>query len=200
MRLALLFVLTALLSTCAHAGTISIAWEPVTHVDLAGYRVYYGGAPSIYNQTYDTNLTTSLTFLVDDCVDYYVAVKARGTDGAVSAAYSVEVTGWARPIVSAADPAQVEKNTTLDVVIVGANFMDGAAVQLSDPNIVVNSVVTVDCTSIIANITVPPGAPFTLVDVEVINPDQVFGAGAALFEVLPPGLMPPGQTDRSDKK
>jgi hypothetical protein len=197
---AVVLVVAMLFASFAHAGTISLAWDPVTHVDLVGYRVYYGGAPSVYNQAYDTDLTPSITLLVNDCQDYYIAVKARGTDDTVSAEYSAELSGWARPKVLTASPAEVEMNTQGDMTITGANFQPGATVQVSSPDVTINSVTVVDCNTLIANMDIAPGTPHVTVDVEVINPDQVFGAGASLFEILPPGLMPPGQTDRDDKK
>jgi hypothetical protein len=189
-----------MLSTGAIAGTIGLAWDAVTHPDLVGYRVYYGQAAGTYNQMFDTGLTPEVTLLVEDCLPYWVAVKARGSDGSVSADYSAEISGMGRPKVESTEPNAVPINTQMDISIFGANFANGATVQLSHPDITVNSVTVLGCYEIVANVTVASGAAFSDVDVEVINPDQVFGAGASLFSVVPPGMVPPGQVGRGDKK
>jgi len=166
------------------AGTISIAWDPVEDTDLAGYRVYYGMASGSYSQSVDVGnvLETTLTGL-SDCTTWYVAVKAYDTAGNLSEGYSNEVSGWPRPIVRAASPASAEQGRTLDVVLDGSNFQPGATVRFLAAGIVVNSVTVESCSRIRANVTVGGSAAVGASDVEVTNPDQVFGTGAGIFTV-----------------
>src|SRR5262245_41392151 len=60
------------------AGTIRVAWDPVSRPDLAGYNVYYGTAPGVYTNTTSVarpQTSADLTNL-QDCRVYYLAVKA----------------------------------------------------------------------------------------------------------------------------
>ena len=45
----------ALISHSSSAGTISLAWDPVVHPDLAGYRVYYDTAPDVFGNSVDAD-------------------------------------------------------------------------------------------------------------------------------------------------
>ena len=45
--------------TTAQAGTISLAWDPVAHSDLSGYRVFYDTTAGSYAQSVDCLLYTS---------------------------------------------------------------------------------------------------------------------------------------------
>jgi len=61
-RIALLFLSASLLiSLPAAAGTISVAWDPVSDPDLAGYRLYWGNSARNYTQQQDVGLVTSAT-------------------------------------------------------------------------------------------------------------------------------------------
>lgn len=177
-----LFVLAA---GAAAAGTIDVAWDPVSHSDLAGYRVYWGTSSGTYPQSFDVGVTTAAQISgLNDCTTYYVAVKARDSAGNLSPTYSNEITGWARPQVLGASPSTVDLNTTLDLTISGWNFQSGASVAFSDPAISVNNVTVSSCSQIVANVTIGGSASLGGVDVDVTNPDTVFGAGSSLFSVV----------------
>ena len=45
----------------AFAGSASLAWNPVTDSDLAGYKVYYGTSPGSYTSSVDVGNVTATT-------------------------------------------------------------------------------------------------------------------------------------------
>lgn len=167
----------------AHAGTVSVAWDPVADADLAGYRVYYGAASGSYTQSVDVGNVTSTTLNLADCQVWYVATKAYDTAGNMSASYSNEVSGWARPIVSAVNPSSAEQGRTLSVVISGSNFQNGATVAFANAGVTVTSVTVNSCTQLTATIAIASTAAAGATSVEVTNPDQVFGTGVGVFTV-----------------
>jgi hypothetical protein len=119
--LALVLVLGA--TSVAHAGTISVAWDSLTHPDLVGYRVYYGTASGTYPQSVDVGLTPQATLTgLTDCTTYYVAVKGRASDGSLSPTYSTEISGWSRPTVTGSNPTSIARGSTGSVTLAGTNF------------------------------------------------------------------------------
>ena len=81
----------------AVAGNASLAWDPVTDADLAGYRVYYGTSPGVYTLSVDVGNVTQTTISgLTDCTTYYFGVKAYDTAANESTAYSNQVQGWSR--------------------------------------------------------------------------------------------------------
>ncbi|HJQ98672.1 MAG TPA: fibronectin type III domain-containing protein [Candidatus Polarisedimenticolaceae bacterium] len=185
-RLALV-LLTSLLTAAASqtlAGTVSIAWDPVSVSDLAGYRVYYGTSPGNYTQSVDVGNVTSTTINnLTDCTTYYFGVKAYDTAANESVAYSNEISGWPRPVVTLAAPSAAEQGRALALTITGSNFQSGASVVFSATGITVNSVTVNSCTQITANITVGNTATVGASNIEVANPDLVFGTGTGLLTV-----------------
>ncbi|MFQ5718600.1 MAG: Ig-like domain-containing protein [Acidobacteriota bacterium] len=178
------FLIGSLVSIPARAGTVSVAWDPVTDPDLAGYRVFYGLVAGNYTQQVDVGLTTQQTVTgLTDCTTWYFAVKSIDAAGNLSTAFSNEIAGWSRPTVTAVSPLSAEPGRQMDITIDGTNLQTGAAVTFEAAGITVNSVTVNGCGQAVANITVgdttAPGS--TLVN--VINPDQTFGSGAGLFAV-----------------
>jgi len=95
----------------------------------SGYTVYYGTSPGTYTNFVDVGNTTQWSLQgLDDCEDYYVAVKAYNFEG-VSASYSNELSGWARPEIASFSPSRVDQGGQLTVNIDGANFASGADLQ-----------------------------------------------------------------------
>jgi hypothetical protein len=182
-----LAVMTLLLAAAASrtlAGTVSIAWDPVTDSDLAGYRVYYGTTQGSYTQSVDVGNVTQATISgLADCTAYYFGVKAYDTAANESAAYSNEISGWSRPVVSTATPSAAEQGRTLSVTITGSNFQPGATVDFSATGVTVNSVTINSCNQITASVTVGTTATVGAGNIEVSNPDTVFGTGTGLFTV-----------------
>jgi hypothetical protein len=152
----------------ALAGTVSLAWDPVTDSDLAGYRVYYGTAPGTYTQSVDVGNVTATTINgLTDCTTYYFGVKAYDTANNVSTNYSNEITGWSRPLVQTATPASAEQGRTLSVVITGTNFQAGAVADFTKAGINVNSTTVNACGQVTANITITGAATPGLSSIEV---------------------------------
>jgi len=173
-----------LTATTIHAGSISVAWDPITHPNLVGYRVFYSTSSGSYGQWTDVGVTTQTTLTgLTDCTQYFVAVKARGSDGSLSAGYSNEISGWSRPTVTTASPSSVPRATQSSVTINGTNFMPGATVTFSNSAIVVNNVTVNGCNQLVASINVPASATLGATNVTVVNPDQVFGVGTGTLTV-----------------
>lgn len=177
-------VVAVLATTPAPAGTVSLAWDPVQDDDLAGYRLYHGTSPGDYTRQEDVGLVTEHTLSgLDDCTSWYVAVKAFDAAGNESEAFSNETSGWPRPVVSSSNPASAEQGETLAVTLSGSNFQDGASVQFANAGITVNSVTVNACGELVANISIDQSAPTGPTDVDVDNPDGVYGTGTDLFTV-----------------
>lgn len=181
--LAVVLPLAVALAIPASAGTFSVAWDPVSEPDLAGYRVYYGSSAGSYTQSVDVGNVTQTTLTLADCQMWFVAVKAYDTAGNQSATYSNEVSGWARPTVTSVGPNAAERGRTLSLTLSGTNYQVGAAVNFANAGVVVNSVQVNSCSQIVANVTVQPTAAVGVTSVDVENADGVFGTGAGLFTV-----------------
>ena len=86
-------LLLALFPARLCASALTLAWDPNTEPDLAGYRVYYGTASGVYVDSVNAGNTT--TYRLDgllDGVTYYIAVTAYDTSGNESD-FSKEVSG-----------------------------------------------------------------------------------------------------------
>ncbi len=180
-------LMVVVLAAPAAAGTIGVAWNPVTDSDLVGYRVFYGTSAGTYTSQQDVGNTTSLTLSgLPDCSTYYVAVKARDAAGNISATYSTEISGMPRPTLAQIQPAGAEPGQAVTVTITGANFAPGATVQLGSAAITAGSVVVQSCTQLTATLTVGASATLGTTTVDVTNSDGVFGTASGLFSVLAP--------------
>lgn len=177
-------VIVALSGSSAWAGTASLAWDPVTDADLAGYRVYYGTSPTSYSASLDVgNVTTATIAGLTDCTNYYFGVKAYDAAGNESTAYSNQVQGWSRPTVTSVTPSAAEQGRSLSLVITGSSFQAGAAAAFATAGITVTSTTVNACGQLTVNVnignTATPGAS----SLDVTNADGVFGTGTALFTV-----------------
>ena len=66
----------------AFAAQVTLAWDPNTESDLAGYRVHYGTASNSYSVHIDVhNVTTYTVTGLTDGQTYYLAVTAYDTAG-----------------------------------------------------------------------------------------------------------------------
>jgi hypothetical protein len=82
----LLFTLTLLGCLCATVGaqlrSVSLAWDPNSEPDLAGYKLYYGTASGVYTHTNVLGLVTNTAVSgLSEGVTYYFAVTAFNTSG-----------------------------------------------------------------------------------------------------------------------
>jgi len=178
-------VCATLFAPALNAGTISLAWDPVNHADLAGYRVFYDTVPQAFGSSEDAGTGTAYTLAgLDDCVEYHVAVKAYDSSGRHSEQYSQEVVGWARPTVASVSPAQVERNVTAQLTVGGTNFRPGVQLQILDPGVAVLQITENGCNQLLVDISVNDTAGLGPVDVRVINPDGTYGDGSGLLGVI----------------
>lgn len=183
-RVTLLGLLVLSLSASLHADTISMAWDPLTDPALAGYRVYYGTSSENYTLTQDVGLTPEVVLSgLSSCTDYYVAVKGLTGDGTESLEFSNEISGWARPIVTAASPQSLQQATTQDVTISGANFRSGLALTSSIPGVTVNGVSVQGCNQLTVNLSVGSEATLGAFDLTVTDSTGTVGTGASVASV-----------------
>jgi hypothetical protein len=175
------------------AGTATVSWDPVSDADLAGYKVYYGTSSGTYPNVVDVGNVTTHTFTnLADCTLYYFAVKAYDAANNLSTGYSNEISGYARPTVTAVSPSSAVQNSSgLSLTLAGTNFRSGATVAFSGTGITVNSVSVSSCTSLTAGVTIAATAPTGTRDVTVRNADQSAGLGTGLFTVNAADLTPP---------
>jgi len=183
----LAFVAVALLAAAgrpAVAGTASLAWDPVADADLAGYRVYYGTSPGAYTPSVDVGNVTQTTISgLTDCTTYYFGVKAYDTAANESTAYSNQVLGWSRPVVTSSTPSAAEQGRTLTLTIAGSNFQSGATALFSNAGITVNSTTVNACGQLTVSVAVGSAATPGASNLDVTNLDGVFGTGTAIFTV-----------------
>jgi hypothetical protein len=83
-----------LLIACAApalAGDVTLAWNPNSESDLAGYKIYYGTAPRVYGSPIIIGTQTTYTLTGLPVGTYYFAVTAYNTSG-LESGYSNEVS------------------------------------------------------------------------------------------------------------
>ena len=183
-RLALLGSMAFASFSASHADTISIAWEALAHPQVSGYRVHYGTSSENYTLTEDVGSSAQTVLSgLSSCTDYYVSVKALAPDGTESAQFSNEISGWARPLVSSSTPPTLQRGTTLDVAIAGANYRAGVVVTPSNPGVTVNSVSVQGCNQLTANLSVAPNAALGAFDMIVSDATGTFGTGTGISSV-----------------
>ena len=189
-----------LLFTPVFSGTIELEWNALSVA--TGYQVHYGPSPGNYTAFVDAGNTTRWTLQgLDDCKNYYVAVKAYNLGG-VSAQFSNEVSGWARPEIGSITPGTSQQGEQVTVDFNGANFQSGAELLIDtgsiptdiddQPLVRIDDITVLSCSRIQALLTVEPLSRGeramevgTLpLDLEVVNPDSVFGARTRPLEIL----------------
>jgi len=181
-------VAAALAVAPAMAGSISLSWDATQ--GASGYHVYYGTVSGQYNPVPVTTSSTSTTISgLQDCTTYYLAVKAFNQAG-VSPEFSNELSGWARPGITAATPSSAMQGDQIVMDVMGSNFLAGAEVDLGNPHVILTSVTVLSCNQIQLIATVEPtaatlrAARIGRLDLTVSNPDSVFGLKSEAFEVL----------------
>ncbi len=111
-----LFFICSIPSTSALAYNVTLAWDPNTDANLAGYYLYSGAAPHNYTQRIDVGTVTTYTVTGLGAGRYYFAVTAYSTSGAESS-FSNEVTlataGGAASQITSGQAAMVTGNAAL---------------------------------------------------------------------------------------
>jgi hypothetical protein len=201
-------MLAATILTLTHvgsvwAGVISVKWDVVA--GASGYNVYYGSQPGVYTASVQTTTNSATISGLQDCKDYYVAVKAFNGSGE-SPHFSNELSGWSRPAVTSATPTSAMQGDQIVMDIMGSNFQDGAAVDLGNPHVALAAVTVLSCNHIQLLATVEPTAggvrPARVgsFDLTVANPDSVFGAKTQAFQVIiNPARFDINQSDATTK-
>ena len=184
----------------AQAGTICLGWDPLQ--EASGYRIYYGTSPGEYTGWVDVGGATAFDVenLVD-CTTYYLAVKAYNQAGE-SISFSNEVSGWPRPEVDSYQPGAFTQGSRITVDLLGANFDAGAELLVDTSSLPTNlageplprldDITVISCSRIQALMTVEPTTRGLramevgelALQVEVRNPDNVFGLRSNTLEVL----------------
>ncbi len=117
------------LATPALAGSVTLAWNPNSESDIAGYRVHYGTAADPYSELVDLAATTTSISSLEKGVTYTFAVTAYNTSGAESAysepvSYTVGSTDVIPPAVLANISSRAFVQTGENVMI-GGFIVDG---------------------------------------------------------------------------
>lgn len=90
-------VLVLAIGSVLHAENVSLAWDPNTEADLAGYKIHYGSSPGNYSAVVDVGRVTSCSIgNLAAGQTYYFTATAYNTTGQ-SSGYSSEVS-YAVPV------------------------------------------------------------------------------------------------------
>ena len=91
-KIIFLILILAFFSTSAMSAEVSLAWDPNTESDLAGYKIHYGQSSGNYQYSVDIGNFTSIT--VSDLTEgqtYYYAATAYDIEGNESS-FSEEIS------------------------------------------------------------------------------------------------------------
>jgi Fibronectin type III domain len=90
--LLVLLALTTLSSGAGLCAQVTLAWDPESAPDLAGYRVHYGTTSKSYSFVVDAGMQTTYTVTgLNEGTTYYFAATAYTTSGSESN-FSAEIT------------------------------------------------------------------------------------------------------------
>jgi hypothetical protein len=180
-----LLLLVAMQAVPSMAGTITLAWDPVTSPELAGYRIYTGTESGAYSQVVDVGPADVMHSIagLNDCATYYLAMKSLAGDGSESADFSAEVVGFTRPALSLVQPGLVTPGSTVVLTLDGTSFQDGATLSFSVSGISASAVSVESCGRASATITVASNALLGPVDISIVNPGNVPGTLTAAMSI-----------------
>lgn len=112
-----IFFAVILISAFCDAAQVTFTWNPNTETDLAGYKLYQGGAPGTYASTTDVGNVTQFTMAILPDTDLYFALTAYDTFGNESG-FSDELKVRAdTPVVDTTAPGAITSFTVKVQVI-----------------------------------------------------------------------------------
>ena len=90
--LLLLLAILSLLVPAAHAGQVTVAWDPNPEPEVAGYKIYYGTSPGSYTSSLDAGDATSILIsgLRDGATYFFSAVAYDASNN--ESGFSNEIT------------------------------------------------------------------------------------------------------------
>ena len=126
-----LVILTAvIIATNAFSAQVSLAWDPNTESDLAGYKIHYGTTSNSYSVHIDVhNVTTNTVTGLTDGQTYYFAATSYDTSGNESG-YSNSVS-YAVPSVNGAPTTPATPSGPASAFI---NVATTFSTSATDPN------------------------------------------------------------------
>jgi len=102
--LTLLFVILSLLVPAAHAGEVTVAWDPNPEPEVAGYKIYFGTTPGNYTVSMNAgNITSMVISGLETGLTYYFAAVAYDSSGNESG-FSNEIS-YVVPAAASAEPS-----------------------------------------------------------------------------------------------
>lgn len=113
-----------------HAAQVQLAWDPNPELNIAGYRLYRGTAPGIYDASLDVgNVTNAVVSSLVANGTYYFALSAYNTD-LLESPLSVEINAVAiqsttlSPVATPASYSLAE-DSTLPILLAGTDPNNG---------------------------------------------------------------------------
>jgi len=180
--LALLALTVVGVEAQAPNGTIKVKWNPVADASgatIAGYNVCSGpSATQLTSCDQVGKITETVMSGLTPCATYFVGVKARDTDGDVSASWSNIISGWPAPQIAAVVPATGQVGRPTAVTITGSGFAAGST--LAATGATVTAVTSTGCGTMTATITpTTAGSP-----VLTVTTSGVVGRASGLFQAV----------------
>jgi hypothetical protein len=100
--LTLLFIILSLLVPAAHAGEVTVAWDPNPEPEVAGYKIYFGTTPGNYTVSLNAgNITSMVISGLEAGLTYYFAAVAYDSLGNESG-FSNEIS-YVVPLAASSD-------------------------------------------------------------------------------------------------
>jgi hypothetical protein len=181
--------ITSVSPTSGHQGTtIDVTVTGANFVNGAGLAVTFSGTGITVNSTTfnsATQVTANITISPSATVssrDVTLTNPDAQSDTCVGC-FDVRLPA---PTATSVSPTSGHRSTTIDVIVTGTNFVNGAVASFSGTGITVNSTTFTDASHVTANITISSSAALSSRDVTVTNPDTQAATCPGCFTVILP--------------